>query len=103
MTLGQDIYLPDKDAHDVPTLAHEITHAGQYQTWGAGKYYKEAMKDRMAEAEGGDPYALPSPLPSDKSFDSYGMEQQGQIVQNCFSGQGSCDVSPYHPPKPPPE
>ncbi len=35
VTLGFDIYLPDDQAHDLPTLAHEVSHVGQFQAWGA--------------------------------------------------------------------
>ena len=97
VTLGFDIYLPDDQAHDLPTLAHEVTHVGQFQAWGGLGYYKAAIGDRRAELGGGNPYALPSPLPGNRSFRSYGMEQQGQIVQNCFAGLGGCKVSPYRP------
>jgi hypothetical protein len=99
VTLGNHVYLPNNQAHDTPTLAHEVTHSGQYQQWGAGSYYAKGAGARISEALGGNPYSLPSPLPADKPFGSYGMEQQGQIVENCFSGNagGACGVSPYHP------
>jgi hypothetical protein len=99
VTLGHHIYLPGAQAHDPATLAHEVAHTGQYNEWGFFKYYGKGVGARLSELTGGDPYSLPNPFPQGKSFSSYGMEQQGQIVENCFNQDigGACAVSPYHP------
>jgi hypothetical protein len=100
VTLGNHIYLPNTDAHSTPVLAHEMTHVGQYQQWGSIKYYMKGFGERVDEWSGGDPYSLPSPLPNGVPFSSYGMEQQGQIVENCYSPiRSGCSVSPYKPPR----
>jgi hypothetical protein len=99
VTLGNRVYLAGDDARDIPTLAHEVTHVGQYQQWGALKYFGRGSSARVTEMRGGDPYALPNPLPADVPFGAYGMEQQGQIVENCYRVGAGCNVSPYQPPR----
>ena len=34
VALGNHVFLPDRCATDLATLAHELTHCGQYQAWG---------------------------------------------------------------------
>jgi hypothetical protein len=99
VTLGNHVYLGDDDAQSIPVLSHEVTHVGQYQQWGVLKYYGLGIGARISERLGGDPYSLPNPLPLGVPFINYGMEQQAQIVQNCFASLIGCYVSPYQPPR----
>ena len=43
VTLGNHVFLPDSCAGDVPVLAHELTHCGQYQAWGAWTYFRRGL------------------------------------------------------------
>ena len=92
MTLGNHIYLADGDHDDFGTLAHEVTHAWQYQKYGSGEYYRRAVNDRVEELSGGDPYNY-LPLkgrPFDK-LDPNGLERQAQIIGDCVRGnRGAC-------------
>lgn len=89
VALGNDVFLPDDCCHSLPVLAHELTHCAQYQAWGALRYYGRALADRARElrhdrGRGASPYDYCSDLR--KPFDQYGMEQQGQIVEDWFRG-----------------
>jgi hypothetical protein len=112
VTLGNMIFLSDANANDVPTLAHELFHAGEYQelqsTYGitvggplgaSALYYGAGGKARVVEWTGGYPYSLPAVLETGPAFNSYGFEQRAQIVQLCFQGniRGSCSISPFRP------
>jgi len=106
VTLGNHIFLPSGQSQDVPTLAHEMTHANDYQVlaaaMGAGKgsvaYAAVAGVDRVSEMTGGNPYALPGQLTSSRPWGSYGFEQRAQIVEDCFGGRPDrCAVSPFRP------
>ena len=75
---------------DLAVLAHELTHCGQYQAWGPVRYY---VRGAAAQARdllhrtlgiGRSPYAYR--LEPGKPFESYGMEQQGQIIEDTFRG-----------------
>ena len=87
--LGNDVFLPDACCDSLPVLAHELTHCAQYQAWGALRYYARGVGDRLRElrhrrGHGPSPYdyACGSPRP----FAAYGMEQQGQIVEDWLRG-----------------
>jgi hypothetical protein len=102
VTLGNHVFLPDRCAGDVAVLAHELTHCGQFQRWGARRYFMRGASAQLREllfrgcGLGRSPYAYR--LEDGKSFDSYGMEQQGQIVEDCFRGNPEAlAVSPYRP------
>lgn len=102
IALGNWIFLAARDRHHIPTLAHELTHAGQYQRWGALRYYGSGLAARMRELVrrftgiGSSPYDYTSC--GGKPFDEYGMEQQGQIVEDCFRGDAAARaLSPYRP------
>ena len=113
ITLGNDIFLPSSVAHDIPTLAHEVTHAGEYQldvalgaatggaagvVGGIATYYAQGGWDQSTRLFGHNPYALPAVLPAGVPWGSYGFEQRAQIVEDCFLAvAGRCTVSPYHP------
>ena len=91
VALGNHVFLPDHCAGDLATLAHELTHCGQYQTWGRWRYYARGAHARVREllhrrlGLGESPYRYR--LESGKPFDAYGMEQQGQIVEDAYRSQ----------------
>ena len=102
VTLGNHVFLPDRCAEDVAVLAHELTHCGQYQRWGAPRYFARGAAAQLRELVfrrfglGRSPYAYR--LEAGKPFDAYGMEQQGQIVEDSFRGNlEALAVSPYRP------
>jgi hypothetical protein len=102
VALGNHVFLPDLRATDLATLAHELTHCGQYQRWGAWRYYGRGASAQAREllyrgfGVGHSPYAYC--LEEGKPFEAYGMEQQGQIVEDCFRGDtAALAVSPYRP------
>jgi hypothetical protein len=89
IALGNDVFLPEACCDSLPVLAHELTHCAQYQAWGALRYYIRGAADRLRELRhhrglGPNPYdyTLESPRP----FATYGMEQQGQIVEDWLRG-----------------
>ncbi|HEU5169576.1 MAG TPA: DUF4157 domain-containing protein [Gemmatimonadales bacterium] len=99
VTLGNHVFLPDPVAQSIPVLAHELTHCAQYQAWGFLRYYTRGLAERVRELRhrlglGHSPYAWEPGLP----FSEYGMEQQGQIVEDCFRGcPHAASISPYQP------
>ena len=90
-TLGNQIFLSDDDAGSFSILAHEVTHAWQFQMLGANEWSRRAINDRFMEITGLDPYAYRL---DGRRFDRYnpdGLEQQAQIVGDCVSGsRGAC-------------
>jgi len=103
VALGNHVFLPDRCARDVAVLAHELTHCGQYQAWGAWRYFRRGIVAQCRDlihrrlGVGESPYRYR--LEAGKPFDAYGMEQQGQIVEDSFRGDAAAlAVSPYRPP-----
>jgi hypothetical protein len=103
VTLGNHVFLPDRCAGDLAVLAHELTHCGQYQSWGAWRYFRRGFDAQFRDlvhrtfGVGESPYRYR--LEAGKPFDAYGMEQQGQIVEDSFRGDAAAlAVSPYRPP-----
>ena len=91
VTLGHRIFLPDWCAKDPAVLAHEMEHVRQYEEWGALRYYARGVNEqtqyllsRMGLAP--DPYDWR--LAGIKPFEEYGMEQQGQLVEDAARGDG---------------
>jgi uncharacterized protein DUF4157 len=102
VTLGNHVFMPDRCAGDLAVLAHELTHCGQYQRWGALRYFVHGAVAQLREllfrrfGVGRSPYVYR--LETGKPFDAYGMEQQGQIVEDSFRGDvQALAVSPYRP------
>lgn len=101
VTLGNHVFLPDRAAVSLAVIAHELTHCAQYQSWGPVRYYARGVAERLREVR----WALglgPSPYSYDvepgKPFERYRMEQQGQIVEDCFRGSArAAAISPYRP------
>ena len=102
VALGNHVFLPDHCARDLPVLAHELTHCAQYQAWGVPRYYARGIVAQLRHllhcrlGIGTSPYRY-SPEPG-KPFSAYGMEQQGQIVEDCFRGHPAAQsLSPFRP------
>jgi hypothetical protein len=100
--LGNHVFLPDRWEHDTAVLAHELTHCGQYQAWGPLRYFARGAAAQARDLLfrkmriGSSPYQYK--LESGKPFEAYGMEQQGQIVEDCFRGQPVArTLSPFQP------
>lgn len=102
VALGNHVFLPDRCRDDVAVLAHELTHCGQYQAWGAVTYYARGARAQVRELLyrtlriGTSPYRYS--VEREKPFQAYGMEQQAQIVEDCFRGNpGARSLSPFQP------
>lgn len=107
VALGDHVFLPTRRERDVALLAHELTHCAQFQRWGAVRYFALGASTQWRDlcfrtlGIGKSPYRY-SPQPG-RTFDDYGMEQQGQIVEDCFRGDSAAAaISPYRPPLHPP-
>ena len=102
MALGNHVFLPDRCEGDLAVLAHELTHCGQYQTWGPLRYFTRGIVSQLSDllhrnfGVGSSPYGYT--CEAGKPFEAYGMEQQGQIVEDCFRGvPGARAISPFVP------
>ena len=102
VTLGNHVFLPNGADRDLATLAHEVLHCRQYQAWGAWTYYRRGAVAQLQDLVyrtfrvGSSPYRY-QPLP-DRAFHLYGMEQQAQIVEDCFRGHPVARaISPFQP------
>jgi hypothetical protein len=102
VALGNHIFLPARSESDLAVLAHELTHCAQYQQWGAFRYYARGFTEQLREllhrrfGMGSSPYAYR--LEEPKQFAAYGMEQQGQIVEDSFRRDALASrISPYRP------
>jgi hypothetical protein len=100
VALGNHVFLPE-GWNGVAVLAHELTHCGQYQAWGPLLYYGRGIADRVRDilhlslGIGASPYRYAA---GGKPFSEYRMEQQGQIVEDCFLGdRAAAGISPYRP------
>jgi hypothetical protein len=103
VALGNHIFLPAGSDADLAMLAHELTHCVQYQTWGMRRYFARGLREQVRYllhrlfGFGSSPYAYT--VEQEKPFESYGMEQQGQIVEDCFRRDVAASrISPYKPP-----
>jgi Domain of unknown function (DUF4157) len=104
VTLGNHVFLPTRCERDPAVLAHEVTHCGQYQAWGTCTYFARGLRAQMQDLLyrkgklGSSPYRY-TDEPA-RPFAAYGMEQQGQIVEDCFRGSPIARaISPFHPGK----
>lgn len=103
VALGNHVFLPDRCAGDLALLAHELTHCGQYQAWGAWRYFSRGAAAQFRDllhrtlGIGESPYRYR--LEIGKPFEAYGMEQQCQIVEDSYRGDSAAlAVSPCRPP-----
>lgn len=101
IALGNHVFLPSRASVSIPVLAHELMHCAQYQSWGPMRYYSRGLAERVRELRwrlglGPSPYAYEAD--PEKPFGGYRMEQQGQIVEDCFRGSArAAAISPYRP------
>ena len=101
VALGNHVFLPRYCQHDLPVLAHELTHCGQYQSWGPMRYFSRGAVNQVRDllyrrlGVGSSPYRYT--VEPGKPFSAYGMEQQGQIVEDYFRDR----LTPSRPPDPP--
>jgi hypothetical protein len=102
IALGNHVFLPDVCRGNLPVLAHELTHCRQYQEWGPLKYFTRGAAAQLRHLLhrtlriGSNPYEYR--LEPGKPFEGYGMEQQGQIVEDCFRGHPTARaISPFQP------
>lgn len=92
VALGNHIFLPDRCHGDMAVLAHELTHAGQYQAWGPALYFTRGMAAQLRDLLyrwlriGTSPYRYQ--VTPGKPFTAYGMEQQAQMVEDRFRSRG---------------
>jgi hypothetical protein len=90
VALGNRVFLPARCDGDLAVLAHELTHCAQYQAWGPLRYYARGAATQLRDLAhrlfglGRSPYAWEAE--PDKPFEAYGMEQQGQIVEDSLRG-----------------
>ena len=88
IALGNHVFLPDRCEGDLGMLAHELTHCAQYQRWGALTYFSRGAMVQLRDlvhrvfGVGHSPYSYR--LKKGKPLGEYGMEQQGQIVEDWF-------------------
>lgn len=93
IALGNHVFLPARCDSDLAVVAHELVHCGQYQAWGPWRYYIRGASAQLRELAhrtlsiGSSPYAYQAE--SGKPFESYGMEQQAQIVEDWFRTMSS--------------
>ena len=102
VALGNCVFLPDHSEEHLPVLAHELTHCAQYQAWGFWRYFGRGFTAQLRDLVyrrghvGSSPYQYI--LEPGKPFSAYGMEQQGQIVEDCFRGYpDALTISPFRP------
>jgi hypothetical protein len=106
ITVGHDIYFADATVTNKKTgavnkqvLAHEMTHVGQFEDWGALGYVVGGGLTQFFNLFE-DQYSVP--LPMGRNWTRYGMEQQATIVEQCYAGvQVYCANSPYSFPQQP--
>jgi hypothetical protein len=88
--LGNHVFIPDRLRTDLAVLAHETAHCGQYQRWGALRYFARGSAEQARYTRwrrtgaGTNPYAYRAE--PERPFGAYGMEQQGQLVEDAFRG-----------------
>ena len=91
IALGNHVFLPARCEGDLATLAHEVTHCAQYQAWGPWRYFARGAATQLRDLAhrlwgfGRSPYAY---APG-RTFESYGMEQQAQIVEDALRGSAA--------------
>lgn len=89
VTLGRHVFLPDAQAQDAAVLAHELEHCRQYDAWGPARYYACGALEQLQHLLSRvgltrDPYDWRRvPI---RDFHRYGMEQQGQLVEDAYRG-----------------
>ncbi len=93
VALGNRVFLPERCENDLAILAHEVTHCAQYQAWGPWRYFRRGAAAQARDLAhrllrvGRSPYSY-HPAPG-QAFESYGMEQQAQIVEDALRGDAA--------------
>jgi hypothetical protein len=89
IALGRNVFVPTGQEKDVAILAHELMHCRQYDALGPVRYYARGaveqakhLLSRMGITRS--PYDWRS-VPR-RPFGDYGMEQQGQLVEDACRG-----------------
>jgi hypothetical protein len=91
VALGNHVFLPAGCEGDPAVLAHELTHCAQYQAWGPWRYYRRGAAAQLRDllhrglGFGISPYAYRHE--AGRAFESYGMEQQAQMVEDAVRGR----------------
>lgn len=100
VALGYRIVVPGRLY--LPVLAHELAHVSQFERWGALRYFASGVWHQfiLRGLLRRDVYRWE--LEPGKPFERYGMEQQGQIVQDCYDHAsrqraGAQLISPFTP------
>ena len=79
-TIGNTIYITDKEEVSDALLVHEAGHAWQFQHGGLD-YISDALISRYLGGEG---YDLAAPLIAGKSWEELNPEQQAELMQQAF-------------------
>jgi Domain of unknown function (DUF4157) len=93
VALGNHVFLPARCDGDLALMAHEMTHCGQYQSWGPWRYFTRGAAAQVRDLLhrrlgcGRSPYAY-EPAPG-RPFDAYGMEEQAQIAEDALRGSAA--------------
>jgi hypothetical protein len=95
VALGNRVFLPDRCEGELGVLVHELTHCAQYQAWGPGVYFARGLITQLRDlvhrslGVGSSPYSYR--VQQGKPFQSYGMEQQAQMVEDHYRRSTSDD------------
>lgn len=89
VALGHHVFVPRGQEKDVAILAHELMHCRQYEAWGPARYFARGFAEQVRHllSRAGvvrNPYDWRS-VPR-REFSAYGMEQQGQLVEDACRG-----------------
>ena len=92
VTLGRHVFLPEARARELALLAHELTHCRQYVEWGFFRYYRRGVFEQARHllsrfGAAADPYDWRRG--PERRFEEYGMEQQGQLVEDAYRGDAT--------------
>ncbi|MGI8483982.1 MAG: RHS repeat-associated core domain-containing protein [Thermomicrobiales bacterium] len=96
-TFDHTIFLSNNDKGDASILAHEMTHVARYDQFGALRYITDGVVAQTQYDLGtSDPYNYLGKLDG-RTFYQYGIEQQGQMVQDCVRNPRrlTCFMVPY--------
>lgn len=89
IALGRHVFVPAGQERDLAILAHELMHCRQYEEWGPVRYYARGLAEQARHLLSRvgltrNPYDWRS-VPR-RRFAEYGMEQQGQLVEDACRG-----------------
>lgn len=89
VALGRHVFVAPAQERDLAILAHELMHCRQYEAWGPARYFARGFVEQARHllSRAGmvrSPYDWRS-VPR-REFSAYGMEQQGQLVEDACRG-----------------